>query len=90
MLHPVPQKRRCEAAANWTSGLAKRVCVGPALCPQTIDVAMEISWTPPPTAPQPEHQQTRPTSMTQPTSQCCPRCLAGEPGHINHILGLTA
>ena len=96
----------------------KRVCVGPALIPQRIDVAMEISWTPPPAAPQPEHQQTHPTSMvslalthtadqlgtrrfgacslsnalfqTQPTSQCCPRCLAGEPVSTDLSLSHTA
>lgn len=86
-------KRRREAAAERTGGLPKRVCLGPVVCPQVIDIAMETSWTPPPTPPQLEllqQQQTHSTSMTQLPAHCCPRCLAGEPGHISHILGLMA
>ncbi|KAG7274487.1 hypothetical protein CRUP_001452 [Coryphaenoides rupestris] len=34
--------------------------------------------------------ETSDRDKTQLPTHCCPRCLAGEPGHISHILGLTA
>ncbi|XP_035764701.1 uncharacterized protein si:ch211-221j21.3 [Neolamprologus brichardi] len=76
--HPM-KKRSLEAEPR--NSKAKRLCLEAEL--QMSDCPMETSQSSPATNQQPDHQ-VRPT----PVLLCCPRCLRGEPGHFNHIMGL--
>ncbi|XP_068160994.1 uncharacterized protein si:ch211-221j21.3 [Antennarius striatus] len=61
---------------------AKRTCLEVELL--AVDCPMETS-SPFPVANQQKEPQ---VGVGQPRPPlCCPRCLGGEPGHINHIMG---
>ncbi|XP_062271119.1 uncharacterized protein si:ch211-221j21.3 [Scomber scombrus] len=70
---PLNKKRPLESEEPWRP---KRVCLEAGL--QTAECPMETvdSFTP---SNQQQEQQVRLT---------CLRCLGGEPGHINHIMGV--
>ncbi|RVE59258.1 hypothetical protein OJAV_G00186780 [Oryzias javanicus] len=78
-------KRRIleEGAELWScKPVQKRLCVEAAL--QSVDCPMETSCVVTVTG---QHQQVRAVHL-RPPALCCARCLGGEPGHINHIMGL--
>ncbi|XP_034415026.1 uncharacterized protein si:ch211-221j21.3 isoform X2 [Cyclopterus lumpus] len=72
-------KRSLEPEVDSWSCRAKRVC----LELQVTDCPMEMSHTFTASNQHQEQQVVRP----RPPMLCCPRCLGGEPGHINHIMG---
>ncbi|XP_041749246.2 uncharacterized protein si:ch211-221j21.3 [Coregonus clupeaformis] len=90
---PLQKKRRHQGdLQNWKDCQAKRLCNGVGVYIQVehgaivTDSGMDASM----------QQQSVPNSINHPASnmvyavqgsQCCNRCLAGEPGHINHIMG---
>ncbi|KAK5880664.1 hypothetical protein CesoFtcFv8_021549 [Champsocephalus esox] len=73
------QKKRRLETETW-SCRAKRVCLGAeSECPMETSLTFTAS----------NQQPEQPVCVVQSRSAlCCPRCLAGEPGHIKHILGL--
>lgn len=72
------KKRRLETEVEpWRP---KRVCLEAEL--QSAECPMETSHTFT-VSNQQQEQQVQAT----PPPLCCPRCLGGEPGHINHIMG---
>ncbi|XP_078100926.1 uncharacterized protein LOC144513639 [Sander vitreus] len=76
----VVKKRRLEPGVEpWSC--RKRVCLGAEL--QVTECPMETSHSFTASNQHPEQPVVRPRPAL-----CCPRCLGGEPGHINHILGL--
>ncbi|XP_074484668.1 uncharacterized protein LOC141763816 [Sebastes fasciatus] len=78
------KKRSLDPEAEPWSCRAKRVCLGAEL--QVTDCPMETSHTFTVSNQQQEQQQVG-VVRSRPPLLCCPRCLGGEPGHINHILG---
>lgn len=77
------KKRGLQEEEQLWSCTAKRRCLEAEL--RVIDCPME-------TAPSPvltNQQQAQQVGVVwgRPPALCCPRCLNGEPGHINHILG---
>ncbi|XP_038846618.1 uncharacterized protein si:ch211-221j21.3 [Salvelinus namaycush] len=98
---PLQNKRRHEGdLQNWKDCQAKRLCNGVGVCIQvehggmvtdsamdTWDASMQQQGVP---------NSNSGVSINHPASnmvyavqgsQRCNRCLAGEPGHINHIMG---
>ncbi|KAM4623828.1 uncharacterized protein ACJ7VT_004841 [Polymixia lowei] len=87
------KKRRLEGDLDpWRDSMTKRVCV------RATDGPMETSWSVTSSQQQQtvfQHSNTSRRSqidsstvdVVQAAPHCCPRCLGGEPGHINHILG---
>ncbi|XP_068585466.1 uncharacterized protein si:ch211-221j21.3 [Cebidichthys violaceus] len=77
------KKRSLETEVEPWSSRAKRVCLGVAL--QVTECPMETSHT----FTVSNQQQEQPVGVVRSRSPvlCCPRCLGGEPGHINHIMG---
>lgn len=61
---------------------AKRRCFGAEI--QMVDCPMETS---PSSVLTNEQQEQQMGVVRGRPALCCPRCLGGEPGHINHILG---
>ncbi|XP_071397261.1 uncharacterized protein [Centroberyx affinis] len=76
------KKRSLETELESWSRQPKRVCLGAEL--QTAECPMETSLSLPASNQQPDCRQVGPVRTA---ALCCPRCLGGEPGHINHILG---
>ncbi|KAF3703974.1 hypothetical protein EXN66_Car019662 [Channa argus] len=77
------KKRSLEPEMEPWGCRAKRACLEAEL--QAAECPMETRHTFSVT----NQQRDQRMDVTQPRPQlCCPRCLAGEPGHINHILGL--
>ncbi|XP_041819062.1 uncharacterized protein si:ch211-221j21.3 [Chelmon rostratus] len=77
------KKRSLETELEPWSCRAKRVCleaeVRSAECPMETSHTFTLS----------SQQQEQQVGVIQPRPPllCCPRCLGGEPGHINHIMG---
>ncbi|XP_069015941.1 uncharacterized protein [Embiotoca jacksoni] len=71
------RKRSLEPEVEPWSCRAKRICLEAEL--QAAECPMETS-----------HSQQQQVGAVRPKLPllCCPRCLGGEPGHINHIMGL--
>ncbi|XP_051276164.1 uncharacterized protein LOC127374637 isoform X2 [Dicentrarchus labrax] len=76
------KKRRLETEVEPWSCRAKRLCLEAEL--RSADCPMETSHTLP-ASNQQQEQQVGVVRSRPPL--CCPRCLGGEPGHINHITG---
>ncbi|KAM6897172.1 uncharacterized protein FYW49_018569 [Xenentodon cancila] len=77
------KRRGLEEEAGPWSCIAKRRCLEAEL--PVADCPMEISHTITVTN---QHQEQQVGAVQpRPAPLCCPRCLGGEPGHINHILG---
>ncbi|XP_040033248.1 uncharacterized protein LOC120819668 [Gasterosteus aculeatus] len=79
----VLKKRSLEAEVEPWSCRPKRVCFGAEL--QVTECPMETSHTFT-VSNQQQEQQVRVGRSRSPLL-CCSRCLGGEPGHINHIMG---
>ncbi|XP_075934441.1 uncharacterized protein LOC142933986 [Anarhichas minor] len=77
------KKRRLETEVEPWSCRAKRVCLGMEL--QVTERPMETSHTF--TVSNQQQEQQVGVVRSRPPLLCCPRCLGGEPGHINHIMG---
>ncbi|KAM9837829.1 uncharacterized protein ACBR49_018450 [Aulostomus maculatus] len=77
------KKRRWEAEVMPWSCKTKRVCLEAGLqpdeCPMETSPSLNVS-----------NQQQQQVGVVRSRSPllCCPRCLGGEPGHINHIMGV--
>ncbi|KAG7324887.1 hypothetical protein KOW79_011203 [Hemibagrus wyckioides] len=92
-INPLEQNKRQreEEHSQWECQ-AKRACTELVRCIEVkCDVMMDSpmdSWD----TPQVDHQngaspnQHITTMVLGATQQPCPRCMAGEPGHINHIM----
>ncbi|XP_038592180.1 uncharacterized protein si:ch211-221j21.3 [Micropterus salmoides] len=78
------KKRSLETEVEPWSCIPKRLCLEAEL--RSDECPMETSHSVPVSDHQPEQQ----VAAVRPRAAllCCPRCLAGEPGHINHIMGL--
>ncbi|XP_078793268.1 uncharacterized protein LOC101162274 isoform X1 [Oryzias latipes] len=81
-----------EGAELWScKPVQKRLCMEAAL--QLAECPMETSCVATVTSQQEQKRgpltcaQVRAVHLRPPTI-CCARCLGGEPGHINHIMGL--
>ncbi|XP_070847307.1 uncharacterized protein [Chaetodon trifascialis] len=76
------KKRSLETGLEAWSCRPKRVCLEAefpsAECPMETSHTFTLS-----------NQQQQQVGVVQPRPAllCCPRCLGGEPGHINHIMG---
>ncbi|XP_062330709.1 uncharacterized protein si:ch211-221j21.3 [Osmerus eperlanus] len=94
-MRAIQKKRRHEGdLEKWNACQAKRACDGVGDYAQVEYGA--VADCPMDTWESAVHQQGAPNGngvlpLSDPTAsrppQCCPRCLAGEPGHINHIMG---
>ncbi|KAM6898189.1 uncharacterized protein PEZ65_020269 [Lycodopsis pacificus] len=76
------KKRSLETEVEPWSCRAKRVCLGMEL--QVTERPMETSHT---FTVSNQQQEQRVGVVRSRPLLCCPRCLGGEPGHINHIMG---
>ncbi|XP_035797259.1 uncharacterized protein LOC118469219 [Amphiprion ocellaris] len=74
------KKRSLDPQESWSCS-PKRMCLEAEL--QVSQCPMETSHSFP-VANQHLGQQ---VVQPRPALLCCPRCLGGEPGHINHIMG---
>ncbi|XP_036937809.1 uncharacterized protein si:ch211-221j21.3 isoform X2 [Acanthopagrus latus] len=63
----------------------KRLCLEAEL--RSAECPMETSHTFTLSNQQQEQQASVSMVRSRPPLLCCPRCLGGEPGHINHIMG---
>ncbi|KAM9336566.1 uncharacterized protein ABDE67_019593 [Symphorus nematophorus] len=77
------KKRSLEAELETWNCTAKRVCLEAEL--RSAECPMETSHSL--TASNQQQEQQVGVVRPRPAPLCCPRCLGGEPGHINHILG---
>ncbi|XP_065805881.1 uncharacterized protein si:ch211-221j21.3 [Labrus bergylta] len=75
------KKRSLDTDEEPWSCRAKRMCLEAELLSAECPMETSLSFT---VSNQQQQQQMRP----RPPGLCCPRCLGGEPGHINHIMGL--
>uniref|UniRef100_UPI0037E8B51B uncharacterized protein n=1 Tax=Semicossyphus pulcher TaxID=241346 RepID=UPI0037E8B51B len=79
----VLKKRSLETEVEPWSCRAKRVCLEAELlsaeCPMETSLSLTVSNQLP--------EQQVGVLRPRPPVLCCPRCLGGEPGHINHIMG---
>ncbi|XP_033467881.1 uncharacterized protein LOC117247426 [Epinephelus lanceolatus] len=82
----VVKKRSLETEVEPWSCRAKRVCLGVELqvteCPMEMSHSLSVS--------NQQQEQQMDVGVVRPRAPpllCCPRCLGGEPGHINHIMG---
>ncbi|XP_074519730.1 uncharacterized protein LOC141785346 isoform X2 [Halichoeres trimaculatus] len=78
------KRRRLEPGDTWRE---KRVCLEAELLSADCPMETSLSFTLSNQQQQQQQQQMQENAVQPRPVLCCPRCLGGEPGHINHIMG---
>ncbi|XP_050979654.1 uncharacterized protein C10orf143 isoform X1 [Labeo rohita] len=89
-IRTMQNKRRHSGELEQWQNQTKRQCNGLGGCGQVMDTPMD-TWDAQNHSPQNGHNTSVPGMQVLPApgrgaGQHCPRCMAGEPGHISHIM----